>query len=86
MTLSERMKFGVFTAPFHSVGENRTLVLDRDLKRIEWLDFLGFDEAYIGEHHSAGWDSSRGTRMRLYLNVAPFPWPSFGFGKAAMQQ
>ncbi|CAI8019015.1 Limonene 1,2-monooxygenase [Geodia barretti] len=51
------MKFGVFMAPFHRVGENPTLALERDLELIQWLDTLGFDEAYIGEHHSAGWET-----------------------------
>ena len=57
MTYPGRMKFGVFMAPFHRVGENPTLALDRDLELIEWLDTLGYDEAYIGEHHSAGWET-----------------------------
>ena len=51
------MKFGVFMAPFHRVGENPTLALERDLELLQWLDTLGFDEAYIGEHHSAGWET-----------------------------
>jgi limonene 1,2-monooxygenase len=51
------MKFGVFMAPFHRVGENPTLALERDLELLQWLDVLGFDEAYIGEHHSAGWET-----------------------------
>ena len=54
MAFEGRMKFGVFMAPFHRVGENPTLALERDLEIIQWLDYLGFDEAYIGEHHSAG--------------------------------
>ena len=54
---SQRMKFGVFMAPFHRVGENPTLALERDLELLQWLDMLGFDEAYIGEHHSAGWET-----------------------------
>ena len=57
MTASTRMKFGVFMAPFHRPGENPTLALERDLEIIQWLDVLGFDEAYIGEHHSAGWET-----------------------------
>ena len=57
MTLSTKMKFGVFMAPFHRVGENPTLALERDLELLQWLDSLGFDEAYIGEHHSAGWET-----------------------------
>jgi len=51
------MKFGVFMAPFHRPGENPTLALERDLELLQWLDTLGFDEAYIGEHHSAGWET-----------------------------
>jgi limonene 1,2-monooxygenase len=50
------MKFGIFLAPFHRVGENPTLALGRDVELIEWLDHLGYDEAWIGEHHSAGWE------------------------------
>lgn len=50
------LKFGVFLAPFHRLGENPTLALSRDMELLEWLDWLGFDEAWIGEHHSAGWE------------------------------
>jgi limonene 1,2-monooxygenase len=50
------MKFGIFMAPFHRVGENPTLALERDIELIQWLDDLGYDEAFIGEHHSAGWE------------------------------
>ncbi len=57
MPAPKRMKFGVFMAPFHRVGENPTLALERDLELLQWLDQLGFDEAYIGEHHSAGWET-----------------------------
>jgi limonene 1,2-monooxygenase len=56
MSLPERMKFGIFMGPFHRVGENPTLAIDRDLELVQWLDYLGFDEAWIGEHHSAGWE------------------------------
>ncbi len=50
------MKFGIFLAPFHRLGENPTLAIARDIELIEWLDHLGYDEAWIGEHHSAGWE------------------------------
>jgi limonene 1,2-monooxygenase len=50
------MKFGIFLAPFHRVGENPTLAMNRDIELLEWLDWLGYDEAWIGEHHSAGWE------------------------------
>ena len=29
MSLPERMKFGIFLGPFHRVGENPTLAMDR---------------------------------------------------------
>src|SRR5271170_2402249 len=50
------MKFGIFLAPFHRLGENPTLAMARDIEMLEWLDYLGYDEAWIGEHHSAGWE------------------------------
>lgn len=50
------MRFGIFMAPFHPVGQNPTLALERDLELIQHLDRLGFDEAWIGEHHSAGYE------------------------------
>jgi limonene 1,2-monooxygenase len=50
------LRFGIFMAPFHPEYENPALALQRDLELIEWLDELGFDEAWIGEHHSAGYE------------------------------
>ena len=57
MALPERMKFGIFMAPFHWQNENPTVAYERDFELIEWLDYLDFDEAWIGEHHSAGWET-----------------------------
>src|SRR2546427_2769923 len=50
------MRFGIFLAPFHRLGENPTLAMNRDMELIEWLDWLGYDEVWVGEHHSAGWE------------------------------
>jgi alkanesulfonate monooxygenase SsuD/methylene tetrahydromethanopterin reductase-like flavin-dependent oxidoreductase (luciferase family) len=50
------LRFGIFLAPFHRVGDNPTLAIARDLELVTWLDQLGYDEAWIGEHHSAGWE------------------------------
>ena len=38
----------------HKTGTNPTLSLHRDLDLVTHLDQLGFHEAWIGEHHSAG--------------------------------
>jgi limonene 1,2-monooxygenase len=50
------LRHGVFMAPFHPVDEDPTECLQRDFGLMEWLDRLGFEEAWIGEHHSAGYE------------------------------
>jgi len=81
-----RLKFGIFLAPFHPVGQNPTLALERDLQLIEHLDELGFDEAWIGEHHSAGYEiiaspevfiaaaAQRTRHIRLGTGVSSLPY------------
>lgn len=56
MQLRSRMRFGIFMAPFHNPADNPTRSLERDRELIQYLDDLGFDEAWIGEHHSAGYE------------------------------
>ncbi len=80
------LRFGIFLAPFHPVGQNPTLALERDLDLLEHLDSLGFDEAWIGEHHSAGYEiiaspevfiaaaSQRTKHLRLGTGVSPLPY------------
>jgi limonene 1,2-monooxygenase len=52
--MASRLRFGIFMAPFHKPGINPTLSLQTDLELLQWLDRCGYDEAWIGEHHSAG--------------------------------
>ena len=52
--MTDRLRFGLFMAPFHVAGENPTLAIERDLELVQHADRLGYDEAWIGEHHSAG--------------------------------
>ncbi len=52
--MSIPLRHGIFLAPFHSIRENPTLALERDLQLCAWLDELGFHEVWIGEHHSGG--------------------------------
>lgn len=63
-----RMRFGAFLAPYHAPGDNPTLALERDLELIVRLDRLGFDEAWVGEHHSTGWETI--ASPELFLAVA----------------
>jgi limonene 1,2-monooxygenase len=49
------MRFGIFMAPFHApAGQNPTTAIASDVATIQQLDELGYDEAWIGEHHSCG--------------------------------
>src|SRR4030095_1637064 len=56
MPAPDRLNFGMFLAPFHRIGDNPTYSLERDLELAQHLDRLGFDEAWFGEHHSAGYE------------------------------
>ncbi|MEV0764355.1 LLM class flavin-dependent oxidoreductase [Nocardia sp. NPDC050435] len=47
-------RFGFFIAPYHPLTGNPTLQIHRDLALVELADQLGYTEAWIGEHHSAG--------------------------------
>src|SRR6266540_2831787 len=80
------MRFGIFLAPFHKPDENPTLALERDLELIQRLDALGYDEAWIGEHHSAGTEiiaspevfiaaaAERTKHIRLGTGVSSLPY------------
>ena len=56
--MAPRLRFGIFMAPFHPPGINPTLALESDLELVQWLDRCGYDEAWFGEHHSAGTELS----------------------------
>jgi limonene 1,2-monooxygenase len=51
-----RVKFGAFLAPHHPIGEHPMLQLRSDIAFAKRLDELGFDEFWVGEHHSTGWE------------------------------
>jgi limonene 1,2-monooxygenase len=55
--MSERyLRSGIFLAPFHDLPENPTLALQRDMELLQLLDRLNYHEAWIGEHHSGGFE------------------------------
>ncbi len=81
-----KLRFGAFSGPHHPLNENPTLTLQRDLELAEHLDYLGFDELWYGEHHSAGWEliaspelmiaaaAQRTHRIRLGSAVSSVPY------------
>ena len=84
--MSRHVRFGIFLAPFHALDENPVLALERDFELIEWLDRLDYDEAWIGEHHSGGFEiiacpemfiaaaAERTRRIRFGTGVVSLPY------------
>src|SRR5436305_14593187 len=81
-----KLRNGVFLAPFHPVDEDPTQCIRRDLELIDHLDRLGYEEAWIGEHHSAGFEiipspevfiaaaAERTKRIKLGTGVVSLPY------------
>lgn len=59
------MKFSIFMMPLHHPSENPSLAFDRDIALVRYADELGFDEFFIGEHHSGGWEIMPAPEMAL---------------------
>src|SRR5713101_4375995 len=84
--MTQRLGFGVFLAPHHPIGEHPTLQLQRDLELARHLDDLHYDEFWVGEHHSSGWETicspemflvavaARTHRIRLGTGVVSLPF------------
>jgi len=80
------LKTGVFLAPFHPLDENPLLALDRDMELLAHLDRLNYHEAWIGEHHSGGFEiiacpemfiagaAERTRHIRLGTGVVSLPY------------
>jgi len=81
-----RIRFGAFIPPHAPPEEHPALALEEDMDRVVWLDKLGYDEAWIGEHHSGGWEitsspelfiaavSQRTQTIRLGTGVVSLPY------------
>ncbi|ATQ43562.1 LLM class flavin-dependent oxidoreductase [Caulobacter mirabilis] len=84
--VGSKLRFGAFIAPFHPLRENPTLALERDIELVQHMDRLGYEEAWIGEHHSAGYEliaspelfiatvAERTRHIRLGTGVSSLPY------------
>ena len=80
------LRSGIFMAPFHNHDENPTLSIERDVELLELLDRLNYHEAWIGEHHSGGFEliacpemfiaaaAQRTRHIRLGTGVVSLPY------------
>src|SRR3954465_8848915 len=80
------LRSGIFLAPFHNHDENPTLSIERDFELLQHLDRLNYHEAWIGEHHSGGFEviacpemfiaaaAERTRNIRLGTGVVSLPY------------
>ena len=80
------LRTGIFLAPFHALDENPTLAIERDMELVQHLDRLNYHEAWIGEHHSGGFEiiaspemfiaaaAERTRHIRLGTGVVSLPY------------
>src|ERR1700688_2096451 len=80
------LRSGIFLAPFHALRENPTLAMERDMELLQHLDKLNYHEAWIGEHHSGGFEiigspevfiaaaAERTKHIRLGTGVVSLPY------------
>ena len=86
-SLTDRyLRTGIFLAPFHALDENPTLAIERDMELVQHLDRLNYHEAWIGEHHSGGFEiiaspemfiaaaAERTRHIRLGTGVVSLPY------------
>jgi limonene 1,2-monooxygenase len=86
VTVTPPSRFGAFIAPHHDPRLDATLQIRRDVELIESIEELGFDEAWVGEHHSSGHETiacpemvlaaagERTSRIRLGTGVNSMPY------------
>ncbi|MBN8927381.1 MAG: LLM class flavin-dependent oxidoreductase [Rhodospirillales bacterium] len=80
------LRSGIFLAPFHDLSQNPVLALERDMELLQHLDALNYHEAWIGEHHSGGFEiisspevfiaaaAERTRHIRLGTGVVSLPY------------
>ena len=85
-TPSRGLKAGIFLPPFHANEDDPLILMERDFELMQWLDKLGYAEAWIGEHHSGGFEiygdpclfiataAERTKHIRLGTGVVSLPY------------
>ena len=84
--LPSQLRAGVFIPPFVRRDVDATLAIEREFELVDYLDHLGYAEAWIGEHHSGGIEligspelfiaaaAVRTRRIRLGTGVISLPY------------
>ena len=85
-TPSRGLRAGIFLPPLHANEDDPLILMERDFELVQWLDKLGYAEAWIGEHHSGGFEiyadpalfiataAERTKHIRLGTGVVSLPY------------
>ncbi|MWB78159.1 LLM class flavin-dependent oxidoreductase [Pseudooceanicola sp. 216_PA32_1] len=81
-----QLRHGIFLAPYHPIGESPTTLLRRDIEYCKLWEDLGYNEVWVGEHHSGGMEiiaspelfiaaaAEATTRIRFGTGVISLPY------------
>ena len=81
-----QLRHGIFLAPYHPIGESPTTLLRRDIEYCKLWEDLGYNEVWVGEHHSGGMEiiaspelfiaaaAEATTRIRFGTGVMSLPY------------
>ena len=78
------MDVGIFAMPLHPPGSDMTQTLEDDLEMFVTLDRMGYSEAWIGEHFTAGWENIPAPDLFIANALAKTDRMKFGTGVTCM--
>lgn len=78
------LRHGMFLPPIHPNREDPTLAIQRDMELVEWLDRLGYEEAWIGEHHSSGAEIISSPELFIAAAAERTRWIRLGTGVVSL--
>lgn len=78
------LRYGIFLGPHHPVDEDPTYLIHRDFELMEWIDKLGFAEAWIGEHHSGGFELISSPELFIAAAAERTKHLKFGLGVVSL--
>ena len=84
MQLEWPMRFGAFIPPIHDPNHSPNLALHRDVELVVRMDELGFDEVWVGEHHSTGYEQIASPEVFLAYAAAKTQRIMLGTGVASI--
>ncbi len=78
------LRYGIFLGPHHPVDEDPTYLIHRDFELMELIDRLGFAEAWIGEHHSGGFELISSPELFIAAAAERTKQLKFGLGVVSL--